>query len=139
MAKRKSRELKRFVDQELHKFFVAGGNEILKGDFVGIKPGYGTVRPWNPGDVFAGVAYNDSSQCGDPCKSDAVMVYTLGDFVLTSQDSIWVDNVGKPVYLQSHLAVSTTLPASLVGYPMGVCMAIVNDTDIIVRLRTFPL
>ncbi len=84
MAKRKSRELKRFVDQELHKFFVAGGNEILKGDFVGIKPGYGTVRPWNPGDVFAGVAYNDSSQCGDPCKSDAVMVYTLGDFVLSN-------------------------------------------------------
>ena len=59
MALTASRELNRFVDQELRSFSVAAVARVFKGAIVGVERSTGHVRNLQSGDQFAGIAYEE--------------------------------------------------------------------------------
>ena len=78
MALSASRQVDRFVDQELRTFRVKGTTKIYRGAFLGITSA-GVLRGLVAGDVFAGIAYEEIENTGaDSAK--VARVYTLSDF-----------------------------------------------------------
>ena len=73
-----SRELSRYIDQQLRSFKVAGSTTIYKGALVSIQTD-GYVAPLTAAELFAGIAYEEIVNAGaDGAKS--VRIYTQGDF-----------------------------------------------------------
>ncbi len=97
MALTANRELNRFVDQELRSFGVAAAEKIFKGSLVGFQRSTGFVRKLVSGDVFAGVAYEESDNTGGAAGAIAIRLYTQGDFVLPVNNAAqgWA---GAPLY-----------------------------------------
>ena len=77
MALTASRELDRYIDQELRALPVLRA-KIFKGAFVGLHNGM--ARPLERGDLFAGIAYEEVDNLNGDDGSKCVRVYTKGDF-----------------------------------------------------------
>lgn len=131
MALTASRELNRFVDQELRSFSVAAAARVFKGAIVGIERSTGHVRNLQPGDMFAGIAYEEIDNTNGSAGEVSVRLYTQGDFVLATNNvtQTWV---GTALYAPDDdvTGVLTTQGESFVG----VLMAVIGSNLGIVRI-----
>lgn len=131
MALTASRELNRFVDQELRSFSVAAAARVFKGAFVGVERSTGHVRNLQPGDLFAGIAYEEVDNSNGSAGEVSVRLYTQGDFVLTTNNATqsWV---GSAVYAIDD-DKTTVQPAQGQSF-VGVLMAVLGTNLGIVRI-----
>jgi len=131
-----SRELNRYVDQELRSFGVAASEHIYKGALVGVDRSTGLARNLLAGDSFAGIAYEEIDNSGGQDGDLSVRVYTQGDFILTV-DSATQAQVGQTVYATGNdvTTVSPTPGSSLAG----VLMSVVGSNMGIVRILPFAI
>ncbi len=96
----------RLVDQELREFPVGAAVTIYRGGFVGIDPA-GYAKDFEPGDLFAGIAYEYVDNSSGAAAADKVRVYTQGDFEFTLTSAALTD-VGKPVYATDDSTLALT-------------------------------
>jgi hypothetical protein len=127
-----NRELNRYVDQELRAFPVDQSQHIWKGALVGVYRTTGYVRNLVAGDVFAGVAYEEADNTGNPPGTVSVRLYTQGDFVLPTSNTEQ-GLVGGTVYATSD--EETDVVPSLGGSPCGILMAVLGSNKAIVRIK----
>lgn len=122
----------RMVDQDVRTFPVGGSRHIFRSGLVGLDPA-GMLKPFEPGDLFAGVAYEEKDNSAGAAGALNCRVYTLGDFVLplTGVDE---EDIGKPAFATADDACALTgHPDAFVGRVLGV-----NGTnEAIVRLRAW--
>lgn len=118
-----NRELVNLPDQTLRQFEVAASVRIFKGSFVGKNPA-GYVKPFVPGDVFVGIAYEEAnnstgsagSTVGGATTTGLVTVQTLGDFEMTVS-GVAVSDAGRPVFATTDGDVALTgHPDACVGH-----------------------
>lgn len=97
----------------IHLFEVQALAHIWKGSAVGKNPA-GYVKPFEPGDEFVGLAFEEADNTtggngdtdvvdpttGLPTQKGTIQVYTEGDFVLTLT-SVTTGDIGRPVYATS--------------------------------------
>jgi len=124
-------EIDRFVDQELREFPVAAAVYIYKGALVGLHPVTGYLKPFEGGDIFVGIAYEEMDNSSGAAGAVNCQVYTEGDFELTVT-GVSIADSGREVYAVADDAVS------LVGHPDGFVGHIVHyfGTNLaVVRLR----
>jgi len=119
-------------DQELREFYVAAAEHIYRGAFVGVDPA-GYAKAFVPGDVFVGIAYEESDNSAGAAAATKVQVYTLGDFEL-ALTSAALTHTGQAVFATDDSAIS------LIGHPDAFVGRVVSkDADTagyaIVRLR----
>lgn len=131
MALTASRELNRFVDQELRSFSVAAAARVFKGAIVGVERSTGHVRNLQPGDMFAGIAYEEIDNTNGSAGEVSVRLYTQGDFVLTTNNAIQTF-VGSAIYALDDDA--TTVVPTLGASFVGVLMAVIGTNLGIVRI-----
>lgn len=131
MALTSNRELNRYVDQELRAYGVASGAQIYKGAYVGVERTSGYVRNLQPGDSFAGIAYEEVDNSVGSGGEQTARVYTQGDFVLPAV-SISQSLAGSPVYALDSETI-TVLPTAGSSF-VGVLLAPVSANLAIVRL-----
>ena len=131
MALTASRELNRFVDQELRSFSVAATAHVFKGAFVGVERSTGHVRNLQPGDMFAGIAYEEIDNTNGSAGEVSVRLYTQGDFVLTTNNATqaWI---GSALYALDDDRTSV-LPSQGASF-VGVLMAVIGTNLGIVRI-----
>ncbi len=131
MALTKNRELNRYVDQELRAYGVASGALIFKGAFVGVERSSGFVRNLAPGDLFAGIAYEEVDNTGGAAGAMTIRVYTEGDFVLPIS-AMGQTLVGASVYAVDN---ETITAAPVAGASMvGVFLAPISSSIGIIRI-----
>jgi len=132
MALSANRDLDHYVDQELRSFKVAAGAHIHKGGFVGLSVG-GFARSLTAGDVFVGIAYEESDNASGAAGDISVRVYTLGDFGHALGGAA-ISNTGDAVYASADDTLTFTGTSnSYVGYAVDVP----SSGQIILRLETF--
>lgn len=134
------------VASALHTFEVRAATRIYKGSAVGKAPN-GYVKPFEPGDEFVGIAYEEANNTdGDNGDTDIVnqttaletekgliQCWTEGDFVLTIS-GVGVGDIGKPVY------ATTSGDYALTGHPDAFVGRIISKhsaNKAWVRLRNF--
>jgi len=132
MALSANREVDRYVDQELRTLPVGASEHIYKGAFVGTDPA-GYLKAFVPGDLFAGIAYEEADNSSGSAGDINGRVFTLGDFELTLT-SVAVKDMGKAVYATAD----NTLALS--GHPDAFVGRVVNRTatnTAVIRLKVF--
>jgi hypothetical protein len=124
--------LNRYVDQELRTFLVGASQHIYKGALVGVNRSTGHVRQLVAGDLFAGIAYEESDNSSGSGGDKTIRLYTQGDFVLTVTGAAQT-NVGGPVFAGNEEAATVT------GSPgasyCGVLLAAVATNTGLVRIQ----
>jgi len=132
MALTANRDLNRYVDQELRTFPVGASQRIYKGALVGVNRTTGHVRQLVAGDLFAGIAYEESDNSGGAGGDKMIRLYTQGDFVLTVTGAAQTA-VGGPVFATGEEAATVT------GSPgascCGLLMAAVATNTGLVRIQ----
>jgi len=126
-----SREIDRYVDQELRTFRVAGSTTIYKGALVSVQAD-GYAAPLTAGEKFVGIAYEkiDNSTGSDGDK--AIRVFTTGDFDHALSGAAITD-IGRPVFASAD----DTLTFSSNGNShVGIAQDYVSAGNIILRLDT---
>ncbi len=106
MALTASREVDRYVDQELRSFQVKDATTIYKGAFVGLD-GDGYARGLVAGDPFVGIAYEKIDNSAGADGDLSVRVYTLGDFEL-SLSGATIASLGRPVFASADDTLTFT-------------------------------
>lgn len=127
-----NRDVDHMTSQELREYQVVAADIIYRGAFVGVDPA-GYAKPFEPGDTFIGIAYEEVDNSTGAVGADKVRVYTEGDFnhAVTSAALIMT---GMPVYATDDNTLA------LVGHPDAFVGRIVyKDADVsgyaIIRLR----
>ncbi len=136
MALTASRELNRYVDQELRTFPVGASEKVWKGAMVGVDRSTGHVRNLVGGDMFAGIAYEEIDNSAGSGGDLMIRLYTQGDFVLTANNASqnWV---GSPVYATSD-DVTTVLAIPSSSY-CGVLLSVVGTNMGIIRIQPLAM
>ena len=131
MALTASRELSRYVDQELRSFKVAGSTTIYKGALVSIQTD-GYVAPLTAAELLAGIAYDEIVNAGaDGAKS--VRIYTQGDFEHALSGAA-IANVGDAIYGTDDGTLTFTSTSNTY---VGFCVDVPSSGTVIVRLDGF--
>ncbi len=131
MALTASREVDRYVDQELRAIPVKGSTKIYKGALVGLTSGY--ARGLVAGDAFAGIAYEEVDNTAGSDGGKLVRVFTLGDFEHALGSASRANN-GAAVYASDDATLTlTSTNNSLVGRQVDVPTA----GKIVLRLRAW--
>lgn len=132
MALTANRELNRYVDQELRSYGVAAEAVIHKGAFVGIERASGLVRLLQPGDLFAGIAYEEGDNTSGLLGGEtSIRVYTEGDFILPTQHATQPD-AGAALYaIDSESLTTQPDPGSSFA---GIMLAAAGAGQCIVRI-----
>jgi hypothetical protein len=132
MALTASRDLNRYVDQELRTFPVAASERVWKGALVGVERTTGSVRNLVAGDLFAGIAYEEVDNSDGGNAEKMIRLYTQGDFVLPAYNAsqAWV---GAPVYA---IADDATSVISLTGASYcGILISVTGSGTGIIRIQ----
>jgi hypothetical protein len=132
MALTASRELDRYVDQQLRSFKVAGSTTIYKGSLVSIQAD-GYVAPLTAGELFAGIAYEEADNSAGSDGDEAVRVYTQSDFDHALSGAA-IANVGDAVYASDDGTLTFTSTSNTY---VGVCIDVPSSGNVIVRLDPF--
>ena len=122
-------QVDRYVDQELRSFPV-GVAHIYVGALVGVDPA-GHLKAFEPGDRFAGVAYEECDNSSGTAGAVSCRVYTQGDFEYTLTSGVQKD-LGKPVFATADNAIALT------GHPdayVGRIVGYVTTNTVTVRLK----
>lgn len=98
-----------YVDQELRQFSVGAAVTIYRGALVGLDPA-GHLKAFEPGDLFVGIAYEESDNSAGAAAATVCRVYVTGDFQYTLTSAALTDR-GKAVYATADNAIS------LAGHP----------------------
>jgi hypothetical protein len=118
MALTASRELERYVDQELRALPVKAGVRVYKGALVGLTGGF--ARGLVAGDSFAGVAYEEVDNTAGANGERLVRVFTMGDFEHALASAARASN-GAAVYASDDGTLTLTASGnSLVGRQVDV-------------------
>lgn len=123
----------KFVDQETRTFPVAAAVTIYRGAFVGLHPVSGYLKPFEGGDLFAGIAYEDCNNASGAAGAANCRVQVTGDFKLPLT-SVAIGDCGKAVYAVADDSLS------LVGHPDGFVGRVVSKDSTnyaVVRLRAW--
>lgn len=131
MAITTNRELNRYVDQELRSFPVAATTHIYKGAIVGVDRASGYVRNLVAGDVFAGIAYEETDNSAGSNGDESVRVYTQGDFIMPANGASQA-LVGGPVFALDN--ESTSLTPGVGGSYCGMLVGVAGTNVGIVRI-----
>jgi len=127
MALTASRNVDRYVDQELRTLRLKSSTTVYRGALVGLAAGY--ARGLVAGDVFCGVSYEETVNAGaDGAK--AVRIYTVGDFEHAVSGASQTD-VGRPVF--SSADDTLTFVAAGNSY-VGIVQDFVSSGVVIVRI-----
>ena len=119
-----------FVDQELREFPVAAAVHVYKGARVGLDPA-GYLKAFVPGDLFAGIAYEEADNSSGAAGAISCRVYVLGDFELTIT-GVALTDAGAPVFATADNTQALT------GHPdayMGRVVHYLTTNTALVRLR----
>lgn len=120
------------TDQEFKLFAVAANVRIYGGARVGLNPA-GYLKPFEPGDIFAGISKQECNNTGGLDGAKSVLVRTLGDFELVIAGVALTDR-NKPVFATADDAQALT------GHPdayMGRVVHYLAANKALVRLRTW--
>jgi hypothetical protein len=119
--------------QDIREYGVLAAKKIYKGALVGLTPS-GYAKPFEPGDVFAGLAYEQKDSTSDATDgTKSVRVVTQGDFKFTLSGAALTD-VNRPLYATADNTLATT------GHPDAFVGRVVNylaSNTALVRLRAF--
>jgi hypothetical protein len=132
MALSASRELDRYVDQELRTFKVAASTTIYKGSLVSVQAD-GYAAPLTAAELFVGVAYEEIDNSAGADGDKSVRVYTVGDFNHALSGAA-IANVGDEVYASDDGTLTFTSTSNTY---VGVCIDVPSSGNIILRLDTF--
>lgn len=128
-----NRSLGHFADTEIRAFDVAAAVHIYKDAYVGLNPA-GYLKPFVPGDKFAGIAYEESDNMGGAAGDKSCRVATEGDWEM-ALTGVAISDSGKPVYAVSDEALALT------GHPDGFVGMVLHPSDeadkAVVRLRNW--
>lgn len=132
MALTANREVDHYEDQELHSFPVGAGVHICKGALVGHCVGY--ALPLIAGNQFLGIAYEEADNRGGDtgCHCVSVRVYTQGDFGFCVPGVV-ASHLGLKVFASADDEVTFESGGEYVGR----CIGVLEQQQIILRLRTF--
>jgi hypothetical protein len=139
MALSASREVDRYVDQELRSVQVKGGSKIYKGAFVVIEEATGYAKPFvaaasaGTNNFFVGIAYEDADNTAGSSGDVSVRVFTQGDFG-HSVASGSITDIGKKVYASADDALALT-SASGQNVFIGRIQDWVSGSEFIIRLH----
>ena len=89
-------QVARLVDQDLREYQVGAAEHIYRDALVGIDPA-GYLKAFVPGDMFAGLAYEEIDNSSGTAGAKKCRVYVLGDFVLPLT-SVAITDVGKAAF-----------------------------------------
>lgn len=128
-----NRNVDRMADQELREYPVGAAEHIYRMGFVGVDPA-GYAKAFVPGDVFVGVAYEESDNSAGAAGAKDVRVYVMGDFCLALTGAAHTDT-GHPVFATDDATLALT------GHPDAFVGTVLHkDADaagyVIVRMRT---
>ena len=121
-----------FVDQELREFPVAAAVHVYRGARVGLDPA-GYLKPFVPGDLFAGISYEEGDNSSGAAGAKKCRVYVLGDFELTIT-GVALTDAGAPVFATADNTQALT------GHPdayMGRVVHYLSSNLALVRLRAW--
>jgi len=96
MALTASRNIDRYVDQELRTLRVKASTKVYRGAIVGLTSA-GLARGLVAGDPFQGLSYEEIDNSAGADSAKAVRVYTVGDFEHAVSGAAQTD-VGRPVF-----------------------------------------
>lgn len=133
MALTASRELDRYVDQELRTLKVAASKKIYKGSFVGMDSS-GYAQPLVAGNKFLGVAYEEIDNSTGSDGDLSVRVYTESDFLLTVA-GVTQAKVGDAVFASAD--GTATLTGASNSF-IGVVKDFAGSGTAVVRISTEP-
>jgi len=120
------------ASQETREFPVAAAETIYKGGFVGLDPA-GYAKPFEPGDLFAGIATGTQDNSSGAAGALDVQVITLGDFYFDLTGAS-MDDVGKPVFATDDATLAFT------GHPdafVGRFMNYMASGEALIRMRAW--
>jgi hypothetical protein len=124
--------LDRLVDTEIREFSVGAERRIYRDALVGIDPA-GYLKPFEPGDMFAGIAYEEADNSSGVAGAMPCRVRVEGDFVLPLT-SVALTDTGKAVFATAD---NTT---ALKGHPDAFIGRVISrhaTNYAVVRLRTW--
>ena len=136
MALSASRELNRYVDQDLRSFKVAGSTTVYKGSLVSVQAD-GYVAPLTAAELLAGIAYEEVDNSAGSDGDKSVRVYTKGDFDHALSGAA-IANVGDAGYASDDGTLTFTSASNTY---VGQCIGVPSSGNVIVRLdimRTAP-
>lgn len=85
------------TDQEFREYPVAAAKHIYRGSFVGLHPATKLLKPFEPCDIFVGIAYEEKDNSSGAASALKCRVYTQGDFILTVT-SVAVKDENKAIF-----------------------------------------
>jgi hypothetical protein len=130
MALTASRNVDRYVDQELRTLRVKGTTKLYRGAIVGLTSA-GYARGLVAGsDVFCGISYEEMDNSAGADGAKVVRVYTLGDFEHAVSGAVQGD-VGRPVFASADDTL--TFVAAGNSY-VGIVQDFVSSGVVIVRI-----
>jgi hypothetical protein len=123
--------LTEFVAQSYEDYLVGASVHIYQGGFVGLDPA-GYAKAFVPGDMFAGVAYEEADNSSGAAGAIRVRTQVADlDFEYTLT-SVALTDVGKPVFATADNAIALT------GHPdafVGWIVSYVSTNKARIRLR----
>ena len=128
MALSASRQVDRFVDQELRTFRLKVSTKLFRGAIVGVSAGF--ARGLIAGDVFAGIAYEEMDNSAGADGARVARVYTISDVVHAVSGAAQTD-VGRPVFASADDTL--TFVAAGNSY-VGIVQDFVSSGVVIVRI-----
>jgi len=125
-----NRNVDRLVDQDIRSFPVGAAVHIYGNGYVGVDPA-GYTKAFVPGDLLAGIAYEEIDNSSGAAAAKNVRVFTQGDFVLALSGAALTD-IGKPVFATDDATLS------LSGHPdafVGTIVQYYAAGYVVVRLK----
>lgn len=119
--------LNRAVDQEIREFPVGAGVHLYRDGAVGLDPA-GYLKPFEPGDRFAGFAYEECDNSGGAAGDVKCRVQTLGDWTLPIT-GIAAAHAGRAVFAAADDAFALT------GHPDAFVGRVVHVEDGLALVR----
>jgi len=132
MALSANAQVNHFVDQEVREFPVGAAVHIYRGGNAGLDPA-GYLKAFEPGDLFAGIAYEESDNTSGAAGAKNCRVYVQGDFELTIT-GVALTDIDAPVFATADDAQGFT------GHPdayMGKVVNYLAASTALVRLRAW--
>lgn len=121
----------RHTDQDRRTFPVGAAVHIYNNGAVGLDPA-GYLKAFVPGDLFVGIAAEESDNSAGTAGAKSCQVFTTGDYELPIT-SVALTDRGKPVFATADDAFA------LVGHPdayVGRLLRYVSSGKAIVRMKT---